>query len=155
MIHNIGSRWIFIILCCDGGQENMNKKRPLRKNTYPLFFSQLFFWTMDVHNLAVKFLYFVMFIVLLYLSGVTTGWNVRKQHMNVLPSHVVMFPAVPVHQSLRELSHVLSLKHTRTSYHMWATKEKKPQLSGTLRSAFNGQVPHHFWESRLFPCTES
>lgn len=43
---------------------------------------------------------------------------------------------------------------------MWTankTKKKKktqPQLAVTLRSAINGQVPHHFWEPRLFPCTE-
>lgn len=163
MIHNLGSRWIFIILCCDGGQENMTKKLPLRKNTYPFSF-QLDIWTMDVHNLAVKFLYFIMFIVLLYLSGII--WNVLKQHMNVLPSHVVVFPAFPMHQSssvtswgftLRLITWAFSRSVAKTHPYFLPHvnyKKKQPQLAGTLRSAFNRQVPHHFWEPHLFPCTE-
>lgn len=45
--------------------------------------------------------------------------------------------------------------NTLTLFTTWELQKKKqPQLVGTLRSAINEQVPHHFWEAHLFRCTE-
>lgn len=115
-----------------------------------------------------------MFIVLLYVSGITAGWNVLKTaHKRTPLTCGRVFPALPLHlppcqsSSISSWGFALCLitwafsrsvaeTHSYFLPHVNCKKKQKkqPQLAGTLRSAINRQVPHHFWEPHLFPCTE-